>query len=88
MRYPIALMLLMLADAGSTIGMLRVGAATEANPLMAVLITYSWFGFLAGKGVLGFMAGLVLKHDPKAARVVALLYVCLILWHIVGWAIT
>jgi len=85
MRYPIALALLMLADAASTIGMLHLGMASEANPLMAVMITYSTCGFVAGKGILGFMAGLVLRHNPKAARIAALLYVCLILWHIIGW---
>ena len=88
MRYPIALMLLMLTDALSTLAMLKGGLATEANPLMALVIGWSWVGFLLGKGALGLMAGLMLRHSPKAARVVALLYVCVLLWHILGWTIT
>ena len=88
MRYAVALMFLMLADAVSTLGLLRCGLATEANPLMALVIGWSWIGFVVGKGALGFLAGLVLMRSPKAARVVALLYVCILLWHIVGWVTT
>lgn len=85
MRYPIALMLLMLTDAVSTLGMLKGGLATEANPLMALVIGWSWAGFVIGKGSLGFLAGLGLMRSPKASRVVAILYVCVLLWHILGW---
>lgn len=88
MRYPIALMLLMLADALSTLAMVQGGLATEANPLMFLVLGWSYIGFVVGKGILGFMAGIVLRHNPKTARIVALLYVCILLWHILGWAIT
>lgn len=85
MRYPVILMLLMLADAVSTLALLKSGLATEANPLMALVIGWSYIGFVIGKGCIGFMAGIVLRHSPKAARVVALLYVCVLFWHIIGW---
>lgn len=88
MRYPIVLMLLMLADAVSTLLLLKGGLATEANPLMALVIGWSWVGFILGKGCLGFMAGLMLRRISKAARLVALLYVCVLLWHIVCWLVT
>lgn len=91
MRYPIALMLLMLADAISTVGMLRLGIATEANPLMDWAIGISTFGFLVGKGVVGLLAGFALATCPRASfarKALLLVMVGLILWHIVGWVVT
>ena len=80
------LTLLMLADAISTLGLLRVGLASEGNPLMVGLVGIPW-AFLVIKGALGFLADIVLPRMGWLVtyRLLWIIYAVLCLYHGMGW---
>ena len=84
-KYPLALALLMGADAASTVALVDLGMASEANPLMAWVLGLSTIGFVVGKALLGFLSGCVLIHNPRAARIMALVMTLLACWYICCW---
>lgn len=98
MKYVLTMALLMFADAMSTVALLQLGLATEANPLMSALIGFNSMLFILTKTVIGMLAGVGLAYNAKqtqntsylklhGARFTIVISMLLITWHIVCWIV-
>jgi len=84
MKYALALTILMIADAVSTILLVDLGHQ-EVNPLMTILMACSIPGFLLVKATLGFIGGIALRNQPRVGRIMLYLMLGIAIWHILCW---
>lgn len=96
MYYMIAMALLHLADAISTVGLVREAGCFEANPVMALLLGFGSLVFVVVKFCCGFAMGAFLqythllniergKSTAPCLRLTVHIYIIVILWHCICW---
>lgn len=89
-RWVYTLIALNIVDMVSTLAAVKMGWATEANPLMRVLLDFSPWAFVAAKSVLGCLVPLLLLQSTamvvfRAVKILTCAYAVLVAWHVINW---
>ena len=70
-----------LADAGITLALVRLGAATEGNPVMAAALDLGPAAFLLVKALGAGLGALVAARRPRALRVLCGVFALIVAWN-------
>jgi hypothetical protein len=96
MKFILALTLLMLADAVSTVFLVKFGPCNEVNPIAAWGLSIGAIFFISAKTMIGLLAGVGLAYCVAYKRgwgksiqfvryLMVMIYGILMVWHVLCW---